>query len=303
MIAKRLAAVALALAMIAGAWFVRDRVIDDGPGGADEPENSGIIVCVSELADMCRLVVGDRYDVVASSATATLDQLALEAAEPVLWLTFDGFPQMMNVRRGAARLDLFDYVSTELATSRLGVVVRPDKAAELVDACGDPIDLGCVAEQTQLQTAVSSVDSGLGLLALSAAFATRTDEVISFDDLDLQSWARRFRKATENTPLSGGTAVQTIQTRTSVAVAFGAGAELSTNRRDDFELLYADPVARARVVLMKPAGFSVPADLLDELGDALVARGWDDDRSLSDPGALPSPETMLGIREFWSELS
>ena len=300
MIAKRLAAVALALALIAGAWLVRDRVIDDGAGG-DEPVNAGIVVCVSELADMCRLVLGDRYDVVSDAALTTLDRLAVDTAEPVLWLTFEGFPQMMNVRRGAAGLDPFDYVSTELATSRLAAVVRPDTAGQVAEACGDPVDLGCVAEQTQLRTAVSSIDSGLGLLAISAAFAARTDDEISFDDVDLLSWARRFRRATDSTPLSGGTAVQTIQTRTSVAVAFGAEAELSVNRRDEFEVLYADPVVRARVVLMKPAGFGVPADVLTDLGAALFARGWDDDLSPSEPGGLPSPTTMLGIRQFWSE--
>ena len=299
MIAKRLAAVALALAMIAGAWFVRDRVIDDR-AGADEPVNAGILVCVSELADMCRLVASDRYDVVSASATATLDQLAVDTAEPVLWLTFDGFPQMMNVRRGAASLDLFDYAASELATSKLGAVVRSDRAAQLAEACGDPVDLGCVAEQSQLAIAVSSIDSGLGLLAISAAFAAHADDVISFDDVDLLSWARSFRRATDRTPLSGGTAVQTIQTRTSVAVALGAEAEILVNRREEFEVLYADPMVRARVVLMKPAGFTVPADVITDLGDALFARGWDDDLSRSDADELPTPTTMLGIREFWS---
>ena len=37
-------------------------------GDADEPVNAGIVVCVAELADMCRVVLGDRYDVVSDAA-------------------------------------------------------------------------------------------------------------------------------------------------------------------------------------------------------------------------------------------
>jgi hypothetical protein len=299
---KRLVAVALALVMITGAWLVRDRVIDDGPGDPDEPVNAGLIVCAAELIDVCRRVVGDQFDVVSNAAGATLDLLAQADAEPVLWLTFDGFPQMMNVRRVAGGAEPFDYTATDLATSRLGAVVRPDVTDQVAGECGDPVDLGCVGEQTSLNPAVSSVDSGLGLLAISAAFAARTDDQIVFDDIELLSWARAFRRASGRIQLSGGTAVETIQTRTSVSVALGVEAELSPSRRDDFDVLYAAPMARAKVVLMRPTGFGIPADLIDALGLELIERGWEDDLTVSDPGALPSPTTMIAIREFWSDL-
>jgi hypothetical protein len=300
---KRLAAVALALVMITGAWLVRDRVIDDGAADADEPANAGVLVCTSELADLCRLVVGDRFVVVSDTASDTLDRLAVDGAEPELWLTFDGFPQMMNSRRGTVGLPPIEYTAKELASSRLAAIVRRSTTGQVVEACGDPVDLGCVGELTQLTPAVSSVDSGLGLLAISAAFATRTDDEIAFDDIELQSWARGFRRSSDRVQLSGGTAVATIQTRTSVAVALGVEAELSPSQREGFDVLYAAPMARAKVVLLRPTGFDVSDDLLVELGDALIARGWDSPPSTSDAGAFPATETMIAIREFWSELS
>jgi hypothetical protein len=305
MIVKRLASVALALALISGAWYLRDRVID-GPPAPDKPANSGVLVCASELVEVCRAVVGSGFDdvfvVTSEPANATLDRLAIDATEPVLWLTFDGFPQMIDSRRNAAALTPIDYSTDELASSRLAAIVRRASTSEVVDACGDPVDLGCVGELTELTPAVSSIDSGLGLLCISAAFASRADDALSFDDLELLSWARSFRRESDKVELSGGTAVATIQTRTSVSVAIGVEAELSPAQRDRFDVLYAEPMARATVVLLRPAGFDVPAELLASLGDALLAQGWDAPQPAALAGALPSPETMIAIREFWSGL-
>ncbi len=304
MIVKRLAAAALAFVLITGAWIVRDRVIDGDTADADQPANAGVLVCTTELADLCRRVFGKRFDVVANDAGETLDRLATaDADEAELWLTFDAFPQMMNQRRTNERLLPFEYTSSNLATSRLAAVVRPRVTDDLVAACGDPIDLGCLGEQTALGPAVSSVDSGLGLLAISAAFAARTDETFSPDDVDLLSWARGFQRASDGVALPGSTAVQTIQTKTTVRVAIGADAELASTRRDEFDVLYAAPMARVQVVLLKPTGFDVPENLVAEFSEALTARGWDGPgEPKSEPGALPSYTEMIGIREFWATL-
>ena len=56
MIARRLAALAMTVALIAGAYLIRSRIID-GDTSADAPPTSSAaatLVCIEELADVCR---------------------------------------------------------------------------------------------------------------------------------------------------------------------------------------------------------------------------------------------------------
>lgn len=303
MIVKRLLAALAAIALIAGAWVIRDRVIDD-TANADEPVNAGVLVCVTELRDVCRDVAAAAdLRVVDQGIWATVDELSMADAEPALWLTFSPFPEILNVERTIAFATPFSYTATEVASSRLVAVVRPDTTDALVASCGtgnDGVSLGCVGEQTQFTPAVSAVDTGIGLLSVAAAFADRSDEVLDLDAL--LPWARGFRRASDRVSLSGGTAVQTIQTRTSVSVAIGAEAELANSRADEFDVLYAEPVARATVVLLIPNGFVPPDTLIDDLGTRLVERGWDP-LGQGGAGGLPSAEQMIAIRTFWEGLA
>ncbi len=298
MIAKRVGASLLAVFMIAGAWFVRDRVDSDGESSA----NAGVLVCATELGDICRAVAGKDLAVVIADAGTTIDELGRIGAEPALWLTFDGFPQMLNITREQAGAEQISYVAPEIASSSISVVVRNGRPTDaLVEACGDPVDLGCVGEQTALQPAVSSVDSGIGLIAVSAAVVARAGEVVDFNDSNLLSWARSFRRDSDSWDLTAGTAIATMQTRPAMLVALGVESELVAARRDDFTVLYADPMVRARVVLLTPSGFEVPDDLRSGLTAALVADGWDGPAD-PEPGSLPDPGTMIAIRAAWTEL-
>lgn len=304
MIAKRLLAVLAAIGLIAGAWVVRDRVIEDGTADADEPVNAGVLVCATELRDVCRAVATEaELRVVDQAAWATIDELSAANAEPALWLTFAPFPEMLNVERTISFAPAFSYTATEVASSPLAAIVRLDTTEELIDACGvaaETVDFGCIGEQTSLTPAVSSADDAIGLLTIGAAYAAQGDDALDFDAL--LPWARGFRRASDRVSLSGGTAAQTIQTRTSVSVALGAEAELSNSRTGDFDVLYADPVARATVVLVTPSGFAPPDGLVDALGVALVDRGWEPAGQGRSAG-LPSAEQLIAIRTKWEELA
>jgi hypothetical protein len=302
MIVKRLLAALAAIGLIAGAWVVRERAIEGNTATADEPVNAGVLVCATELAAVCRTAATDGLRVVEQSAWATVDELAAPEAEPVLWLTFSPFPEVLNVERTIAFETPFSYTATELASSRLAAVVRPDTTAELAGACGvatGTVDLGCVGEQTQLTPAVSPVDGAIGMLSIAAAFATKLDDTPGLDAH--LPWAIGFRRASGRVALTSGSAVQTIQAKPSVSVAIGAEAELANSRTADFDVLYADPVARATVVLVTPSGFASPDSLSDALGAALIARGWD--AAGQGPTGSPPAEQMIAIRTFWEGLA
>lgn len=304
MIAKRVLAVLAAIGLITGAWVIRDRVIDGDTVDADEPVNAGVLVCATELRDVCRAVASEAgLRVVEQAAWATVEELSATDAEPALWLTFSPFPEILNVKRTTSLATPFTYTYTEVASSRLVAIVRLDTTDDLVGACGlapETVDFGCIGEQTRLTPAVSSVDGGIGLLTIGAAFAAQGDDVLDLDSM--LPWARGFRRASDRVQLSGGTAAQTIQTRTSVAVALGAEAELSNSRTSDFDVLYAEPVARATVVLMIPNGFTPPDGLVGALGVELVDGGWDAAGQGGSAG-LPSTEQMIAIRTFWEGLA
>ena len=303
MIVKRLVAALAAIGLIAGAWVVRDRVIEGDDSPADQPRDAGVLVCAAELAAVCRAVAdelgGDGLRVVEQAVGDTVEEFAAPEAEPALWLTFSPFAEIVDVRRTIAFATPISYTATEIASSRIGAVVRPDVTDTLAAACGRAVDLGCVGEQTDLAPAVSPSSSGIGLITIAAAFAARSDEVLDLDAL--LPWARGFQRASARVPLSGGTAVGTIQTRPTVAVALGAEAELANSRKNAFDVLYAEPVVRATVELMTPNGLAVPDGLAELLRGALVARGWEP-AGAGGAGAVPSAEEMIAIKTFWDDL-
>ena len=318
MIAKRLVAALFAVGLILGAWLVRDRVIDDDDradaadddgddGDDDDGDDNGdanTLVCVSELRDVCR-AVADRLagDVTVriADAGATLDELAGGDGGEPMWLTFDPFPQMVDELRRARGANPIAGDESRLASSPLAAVVLPDSTAALAESCGDPIDLACLADHTDLSPTFAPIDTGVGTLGVAAAVAAHGGGSFDPNSLGLLTWARRLEGA-GFPALSGGTAVQTIQTRPSFDVAIGAEAELANARRDAFDVLYAEPMTSVDVVLMVPDGIDPPDRLAVSLGETLRSRGWLAPAQSPNAG-LPDPGVIVAIRNFWKELS
>lgn len=305
MIARRLGAAGLALLLIAGAWLLRDRVIEDDrvtPG--DEQRPADVLVCASELRELCRDVASSlagELTVTVDEAGDTLDQLAAGTDAAPLWLTFDRFPQMLDTLRSAARVEPITYAVRPLARSPLAVVSRADSTASLTESCGDPIALACLADRTDLSPTFAPLQTATGMLAVAAAVASYgSGATVDLGDVQFLLWARRLEAAGARS-LSGGTAVQTIQTRPTFAVAVGAEAELNAARRDAFDVLYADPVAYLDVVLVVPDGVDPPSGLADSLADGLLAAGWQGAEP-STPNGLPDPGIVLAVRDFWEDL-
>jgi hypothetical protein len=311
MIAKRIGAALLAVLLIGGAWVVRDRVIeDDGRAdasddeGGDDGDKARVLYCIAELTDVCRAVAAehDELEVRTEAAGRTLDALAADDAEPAMWLTIDPLPSMVDVLRQSRSLDVGDRTVTALGRSPFVIVVLKDRTPAFVDACGpEPIDLACLSEASDLRPTFAKTDSASGMLGVAAAVTAFTGGPLDVADPNLTVWARQVARAGSD-QLSGGTAIETIQTRPSFDVALGAEAELADAQRPKFDVLAPQPVIVLDVVLAVPEGQRPPGDLLDAASTALDAAGWDAAASDSTSTGLPDPGVILAVRQFWEDL-
>ena len=55
-----------------------------------------------------------------------------------------------------------------------------------------------------------------------------------------------------------------------------------------------------QAVLAAPAGADIPQDLATDAAAALLAAGWDAPGASQAP--LPSPTTMLALRQLWEDI-
>ena len=303
MIARRLAALAMTVALIAGAYLIRSRVID-GDTSADGPPTSSeaaTLVCIDELADVCRSLGDlDGLPVVVESAGTTLTRLRGDDAGSVIWLTMAPFPEMAAQMRSAERLPAIATEQTILASSPLALVVRSSDADTVAERCGPTsIPLRCLGDLTDLSPTFAPTASAIGTLGIASALVAYGGGSFDPGDLDLLTWAGPLKRAGAPS-LSGGTAIGTIQTRPTFGIAVGAEAELTQARRSSFEVLDAEPMVRLDVELMVPDGVRAPDDLANRIQAALLASGWD--AAGSGDGGVPDPGVVLAARTFWEEL-
>lgn len=304
MIAKRIAALAAAVALILGAMLIRDLADGDDGGGdrADDPVDAAEIVCAAELAEVCRTVDAAGFAVRVEEAGDTLDALASAGVDdPVpIWLTFAPFPGAVDLAREQAGRRPTAYGADVLASSPVVLVTTPDTAGSL--SCGDPAGWRCLADAELSVGFASTPESGIGLVAATAAGAGYSDGPgAPFADPIFQVWLRDLLTSVNPSQLTSGTAVATIQVRRSAMDgAAGILAELDGYARDDLAVLYAEPMGRADVILAVPDGASVPDGLAASLTDALLDLGWQAPASVA--GAAPDAGALLATRDFWRNL-
>jgi hypothetical protein len=300
-IVKRIAALAAALALIAGAWLLRDRVIEGDAAGNDgeRPSQSATsIVCISELQSVCstaRDELGGDVTWTVADAADTLAQLTAASPSRSVWITLAPFPDMVAFQRDRAGAPALDGTTTTLASSPLALVVRPDRTAELTDACAGDLSWTCVGEQVALRPTFAPIDTAIGAVSVAVAIEQYAGPGVDFGDLGLLTWARALRGAGTSS-LSGGTAVATIQTRQTFGVAIGAEAELAPSRAADFDVLYAEPMTTLDVVAFAPDGVDLPAELLTAVRAELTASGWDPP---STSAGGPQAEIVLAAIDYW----
>lgn len=306
MIAKRIAALAATVALILGAIVIRDRLIDNDGTGAAEPDQSPAteLICATELADACRRVDIAGLTVRIEDAGVTLERLGgIRSTDPIpLWLTFDPFPAMVDVLRSTPGNSQLGLDPLLIASSPIGLVTAVADAPDLSE-CGDPVSWRCLGDSGLATGFARTTDAGIGLLAVAqAAVGFSSTGQLALSDAQFQRWLRTVVTSVPASRLSGGTAIATIQTRSSsMDVAAGAEAELGASPRADFTVQYASPMIRADVALAGPTGWSPPDGLAEALTGALTDIGWDTPVAATNP--LPDAGTMIALRSLWKELS
>jgi hypothetical protein len=312
---KRLGALAAAVAMVAGAWALRDATTDDGGGGGGSGSGSGSgapavlrLRCATELKAVCDGVAKNRDDVrvTIEDPGTTADALArIETDEDPgfdAWLVAGPWGAMAADDRAFAGLDgeVLGEPSRVLARSPAVIVVQSARRNEVAAACRGTIAWACVGEQAgTLRVGLTAPDRGDGLIPLAGAAADRLDTTeyssVDFEEPGFASWLDGLStSATVRLGDRSALAAAVGQAGTfSVVGALEAEASRLLRDREDWVTIYPDPMTTADVQLVPREGVDADEalDRLDpsRLIDALAAEGWRIDGAEPD-GAVDAPE-------------
>ena len=336
---KRFLAVLAALAMVGGAWWIRQSVIDgdDGGGGGD----TVVLRCGSDLRAVCTRLAeeDDSIRLSVEDEGTTADRLAQEGetADFEAWLAAGPWAGIVadDRQQNGLQGDVLGAPSRVLARSPVTLVGPADRMRALTEHCGSTPAWACIGDSSgQPWTAIggqqawgtfraglSAPDTGTGLVALSQAVSSHVGSS-SWDRLDLEEsspWLSQLVGAAVVAP----DPLSVLLTRPGTMSVVGpleqeSGPELATAaNRDRFTLLYPEPMVTADVTLIPAAGGDA-GDLLERIGpdrlaDALAAEGWrvtdrpaadgiDGGRDLPDGAGLPSAGALQALRDEWAVL-
>lgn len=332
---KRVGALLAAVAMVAGALWVRGR-IDGGGDGSDDPLPAGerpVVVCATELAAVC-----DALDVdpLIEDPGTTLDRIA--AGEPLGadgWLVTSPWPEMAAVVAPPGTFRELE-VGEVLARSPTVLVVATAREQALATGCAGAVGWTCVGEAAGEAWAdhggeaswgtvrVTHPDPGtvpgLAVLAAAAAgflgstgYATNDLATDGFDD-----WFTGLERAAALSARGGRDQVrQLLAAGPSVLSVVGAleaeaGPQVAGAENPQAVVLYPSPMVTADVVLATVPGADGAGALRDAVGgpaalDVLVELGWRVDGrepangvgrdALPAGNGLPDPGVLVALRE------
>lgn len=296
---RRAGALLVAVAMVVGAFLVRERGAGDDTGGTRSgPE----LLCPTDLAPVCRQA---GVDVRAEPAGETADRLVGASTADELgadaWIVPAPWARLVvdeRIRLGAA--PVFE-ISDVIATASVVRVAWADVAARLPAACGaTALDWRCVAQQAAARAVRPGgppIDSAAGLPVAAAQVASlldRSDYATNDFDAELRSRAAALAAGQTDDPLT------TMRTRGPgelgvIAVLASQVGNLSSN----FGTLEAveEPV-RADLVALVATGED--HDVASGLEAALLASGWEP--PTGGPDGLPADGSVLAaVRTLWKE--
>ena len=316
--AKRLLAILAAAAMIAGAWFVRTKVVDKkttvAAGGGttqptDAPTTTRRVVCIAELADVCQ-ASGSIYTV--ESVSTTLASLASEPNPDIVWITTVPLPEMADAARARANQPPLPVDQRKVLGSTTVVLAAPtERVAVLKAACPD-LSWKCIGEKTNRPWKEIGGQAGWqdvtfrhrdpltsagGLSVFGAALAGRTGRTdLGTGDLaasDVRSWTNQLENANKQ-PTSDPLTSIVVGTRFDVVGALAT--EVTSVGR--VATLEPTPVARVGATIMVTSG-KLPTDLVPNLLAALGKNGWNPTVA---PSGLPDAVGMEAVQRLWQEV-
>ena len=329
---KRLAALIVAVGMVLGALYVRDRIDGDDGGGSSADELR--LRCSTELRDVCQQLVEDRDDVdleyedPGETADALVELPAGEDPGFDVWLADATWPAVVADTREFNRTngEVLGAPSDVLARSPVVLGVRTTPPPQVTEACGDARDWRCVgaAVRRGASLGLPSPDRGDGLVVLGGAVTDWFDgpdvAVNDFDDSEFSSWIDAITAPVrgpglgDRTPLEAGVAATG---RFAVVGALEADVVSLPRSAGVYTAIYPEPVVTSDLVLVPAEGGSAD-DAIDRLGGAervgevLAAAGWrvpgrevpegaDAGVELPPDQGTPSPGVLQALRDRWED--
>lgn len=268
----RLAAVAIAIAMVTLAiWFVRPGDDDgtSGSGGSGSGRGDGAfdLACAEDLAELCAAVEKEldpkRVTVVVETPSKTIERYA-SADPPHAWLTATPWPGLAEARLAeAGRSTVFDGADERLASRPVEVAVALGRWTDVVRGrCGAVPTWGCLVDAVDegaLTIGVASPETTDGVAAIGALvdgwFASLDPPLSNYDILDidelfstrllaLRDGAGRSRRSPLDSILTAGGSYGAV-------VVTGATMRLGAlGRQGDLTVLTPTPAASVSVVLV-----------------------------------------------------
>jgi hypothetical protein len=329
---KRLAAVVVAVGMVLGAVYVRDRIDGEGGGGGGDELR---LRCSTELREVCDELAEGRDEVVVQvedPGTTADDLVELSAGEDPgfdFWLADASWPAVVTDTRDFRNADgdVVGEPSDRLARSPVVLAVRTRTPGQVVDACGDEVEWRCIgtAVRAGAPLGLPSPDRGDGLAVLAAAaagFFDRADYATNDlrDDADFSTWFDAISAPVRGpglgdlTPLEAGV---TTQGRFAMVGALEANIVDLARSREVYDAIYPEPVVTSDLVLVPAQGSSAGA-ALDRLGgeqrvgEVLAEAGWrvpdaalpdgaNPDVQLPERQGTPSPGVLHALRDRWKD--
>lgn len=307
---KRVLALVVAIAMVAGSWLIRSRIDDN-----EKTRSTTLrLVCTEELAAVCddaRASDAARVQTTVEPAGTTADRLSSAPAPAVdAWVAPDPWPTIVDERRQRAQLDpLFGSRRTQLAHSPLALVLWKDAAA----VCKDWKCVGEKAGRTLKPGHADPTRDGIGLLVLGQAavsyFGRPPSDLsaIDLEDPGFDAWFTRLEQAVPQ-QFTDDPLARMLTIGPSAFDAVGVTeAAASTVRRaargKDVDVLYPAPMAFADAVVAAVAGArgAQLRSIVEQRGPgALGAAGW----RTAGPHAsgLPSAGFLVALSERWREV-
>lgn len=326
---KRLAAIVLAVGLVVGAVFLRQRIDGDGGGGggADGPF---ALRCATELAEVCTALAADRDDLevtVEDPGTTANTLSALPAGEDPgfdAWLADGPWPAIVADNRSFAGLDeaVLGTPGAVLGRSPALIVSQRARLSELSATCGGTITWKCVGEQASTErVGLPTPERGDGLAVLAEAtaswFGTTDYSSGDFEDPGFTGWFDRLTELSTQTALGRQTPLARALAAAgtfSVVGALEAQSAQLLRGRDNYVTTYPEPMVTADVVLAPAAGVDAGDALVrldaDQLAERLAAAGWrvagqdtiegvDTAQRLPDTSNMPAPGVLQTLRDMW----
>ncbi len=321
---KRVLALVAAVAMVAGAFVVRSKLIDSTDGsrqrrGTRATGTSLTVACAPELTEVCDAARGSDIRVLPNSLD--VDDAADSAPSIDAWLTYGPAPAIVNAD-AADQQKVFE-AGTVVASARLAVVAPDDRVAALVKHCrAAKLTWSCLVRSAGLSWSAVAPDnprlqgtvkvgvgdpaSALGaILSGPLALATATQRDPGIDDIDAKSVARVVASVDQK-PSGDELTDLTIQgpaAFSAVVAPEGSARRAAASTRGQglgLVVIYPEPVATTVVVLTAPSGHKVPQAVLNAFDQpaarsALASAGWASATRGTTSG-LPAPDVLSALR-------